>query len=262
VNLPDAIVENKGWELALSYEAIDTDDAGLTISGNVSQNKNNVKNLTAQFQAGEIRGQGLSGAYAQILSGGHPLFSYYLRQFQGFDENGQPIGDVQGYVGKGALPEWNMGFSVSARYKQFDFGMNMVGQFGMYVYNNTQNAFFTAGSINNARNVTPDVLTSGEAGSAEAAVSTRFLEKADFVRMQNITIGYRVPMKDDGAIKNLRLSVSGQNLFVITDYSGLDPEVSSNPANADLLNQLPTAGIDYAAYPRPRIFTFGLTATF
>lgn len=261
-NLPDAIVENKGWELSLSYAAIETDDAGLTISGNVSQNKNMVKNLTAQFQAGQIYGQGLSGAYAQILSGGHPLFSYYLRQFEGFDENGQPIGDVQGYVGKGALPEWNMGFNVNARYKNFDFGMNLVGQFGMYVYNNTRNAFFTAGSINNARNVTRDVLTSGEAGSAEAAVSTRFLEKADFVRMQNMTLGYKVPMKEDGAVKNLRLSLSGQNLFVITDYTGLDPEVSTSPANSGLLNNLPTAGIDYAAYPRPRIFTFGVTATF
>jgi iron complex outermembrane receptor protein len=139
--------------------------------------------------------------------------------------------------------------------------MYFAGQFGQYVYNNTKNAFFIAGSINNARNVTPDVLTSGEGGNAEASVSTRFLEKGDFVRMQNLTIGYNVPMQS-GAIKKLRLSLNAQNLFLITNYTGLDPEVSSNPADSDLLNGLPTAGIDYAAYPRPRTFTIGLNASF
>jgi TonB-dependent starch-binding outer membrane protein SusC len=259
----DAVVENKGWEFSLNYAAIDNEDAGLTISGNISQNKNMVKDMgAAEFDAGQIYGQGLSGAYAQRLATNHPLFSYHLREFEGFDENGQPMGDVQKFIGKSALPEWNMGFSVNGRYKNFDFVMNMTGQFGFYVYNNTKNAFFTAGSINNARNVTQDVLTSGESGSAEAAVSTRFLEKGDFVRMQNLSVGYRVPMSGNGAVKNLRFSLSGQNLFLITDYSGIDPEVSTNPAQSSLLNGLPTAGIDYAAYPRPRVFTLGLTATF
>jgi iron complex outermembrane receptor protein len=64
------------------------------------------------------------------------------------------------------------------------------------------------------------------------------------------------------AISKLRFYVTGQNLFIITSYSGIDPEVSSNPAGYQLLNGLPTAGIDYAAYPRPRTFTIGLNATF
>lgn len=260
-NLPDAIVENKGWEFSLSYMAVDNDDASLTFSGNIAQNKNMVKNFAGEIEAGTIRGQGLSLAYAQRLAGGYPLFSYHLREFQGFDDNGQPIGDLQTYVGKSALPEWNMGLSISGRHRNFDLAMYFSGQFGHYIYNNTRNAFFTAGSINNARNVTPDVITSGEAGSAEAAVSTRFLEKGDFVRMQNLTLGYNLPMNGK-AIKRLRLSFNAQNLFVITDYSGLDPEVSSNPADFDLLNGLPTAGIDYAAYPKPRIFTLGLNASF
>jgi len=257
----DATVENKGWELSLSYAAIENTDASLTVGGNISHNKNTLKDFGGQLDAGTIRGQGLSGAYAQQLAGGRPLFSYHLREFGGFDANGQPIGDEQIFVGKTALPTWNMGFSVNATYKNFDFNTYLAGQFGHYVYNNTRNAFFIAGSINNARNVTPDVLTSGEAGAAEAAVSTRFLEKGDFLRMQNMTIGYNMPMKG-GAIKNLRLSFNAQNLFLITNYTGLDPEVSSNPSDKDLLNGLPTAGIDYAAYPRPRIFTLGLNASF
>ncbi len=257
----NATVENKGWELSLSYAAIDKSDASLTFSGNVSHNTNLLKDFGGALDAGTIRGQGLSLAYAQRLAGGYPLFSYHLREFGGFDKTGQPIGDNQTFIGKSALPTWNMGFSINARFKSFDFATYFTGQFGQYVYNNTANAFFTAGSINNARNVTKNVLTSGEAGSAEAAVSTRFLEKGDFLRMQNFTFGYNLPLNDK-SIKKLRFYVNGQNLFLITNYTGLDPEVSSSPASGDLLSGLPTAGIDYAAYPRPRVFTIGLNASF
>ncbi|HEU5291414.1 MAG TPA: SusC/RagA family TonB-linked outer membrane protein, partial [Cyclobacteriaceae bacterium] len=258
----DATVVNKGWELSLSYNVFDKTDASFTISGNVSHNENMLEDFGGALDAGTIRGQGLSLAYAQRLAGGHPLFSYHLREFEGFDSNGQPIGDNQTFVGKSALPTWVAGLSLNARYKGFDLAMYFSGQFGHYVYSNTRNAFFTAGSIQGARNVTKDVLTSGESGTAEAAVSTRFLEKGDFVRMQNFTLGYNVNLGDMKFLRKLRFYVTGQNLFVITDYSGLDPEVSSSPANYDLLNELPTAGIDYTAYPRPRTFTIGLNASF
>jgi iron complex outermembrane receptor protein len=242
--------------------AIDRTDASFSISGNVSYNKNELQDFAGVLNAGTIYGQGLTNAYAQQLTGGRPLFSYHLREFEGFDENGQPIGDNQTYVGKTALPTWNMGLSLNARFKQFDLAMYFAGQFGHYIYNNTRNAFFTAGSINNARNVTPDVLTSGESGFAEAAVSTRFLESGDFLRMQNLSLGYNVNLGDGSFLKRLRFYANAQNLFVITDYTGLDPEVSTNPADFNLLNGLPTAGIDYTSYPRPRTFTIGLNASF
>jgi TonB-dependent starch-binding outer membrane protein SusC len=257
----DATVENKGWELSLTYLVIDQSDASLSISGNVSHNKNLLKDFSGVLDAGTIYGQGLTGAYAQRLAGGHPLFSYHLREFEGFDENGQPIGDNQKFIGKTALPTWNTGLSITARFRAFDLSMYFAGQFGHYIYNNTQNGFFTAGSINNARNVTKDVILSGESGTAEAAVSTRFLHKGDFLRMQTLSLGYNVPFKVP-AVKNVRVYLNAQNLFVITKYNGLDPEVSTNPADFSLLNGLPTAGIDYAAYPRPRIFTIGLNASF
>lgn len=258
----DAIVENKGWELGLSYSAIEKSDASLVFSGNVSYNKNLLKDFGGALDAGTIYGQGLSGAFAQQLAGGQPLFSYYLREFEGFDSNGQPIGDNQQFIGKSALPVWNMGFSINASYKAFDLAMYMAGQFGHHIYNNTQNAFFTAGSINNARNVTRDVILSGESGFAEAAVSTRFLQNGNFLRMQNLQVGYNVKLNDMRFLNKLRFYVTGQNLFVITKYNGLDPEVSTSPAGFDLLNGLPTAGIDYAAYPRPRIISIGLVANF
>ena len=258
----DGTVLNQGIEFSLAYDIVQSEDFRLDASFNVAYNENELQDFGGQIPAGTIRGQGLSLAFSQILAGGRPLFSYFLREFGGFDANGQPIGDVQSFVGKDALPDVTGGFSLNASYKNWDFNAYLAGQFGFYVYNNTQNAFFTAGSLANARNVTPDVLTSGEAGNAAADVSTRFLEKGDFVRLQNATIGYNVPLSGDGSIKSLRFSVNGQNLFLITDYSGLDPEVSSQPAGGDLLNGLPTAGIDYTGFPRPRTITFGLNASF
>jgi iron complex outermembrane receptor protein len=258
----DATVLNQGIEFALAYDIIQQEDVNWNASFNISYNENELQDFAGQIPAGTIRGQGLSGAFAQILAGGHPLFSYFLREFEGFDADGQPIGDVQTFVNEDALPDVNAGFSTNLRYKNWDFSAYLAGQFGFSVYNNTRNAFFTAGAIANARNVTPDVLTSGEGGNAEAAVSTRFLEDGDFIRLQNATVGYTVPLSGEGLFKSLRLSVTGQNLFLITDYSGLDPEVSVQPGGGDLLNSLPTAGIDYTAFPRPTTVTLGLNATF
>ncbi len=268
-NLEDGSVVNQGIELALNYDIIQSEDFNWSASGNVAYNDNMFEDFNGTIPAGRIRGQGLTNAFSQLLTGGQPLFSYFVRQFEEFDAEGQPVFtggiDNQVFVGENAIPEFNAGFSTNLSYKNWDLSMFFTGQFGFSIYNNTQNAFFTAGSIANARNVTPDVLTSGEAGTAEASVSTFFLEKGDFVRFQNATLGYNVPLSGEGAFKSLRLSLTGQNLFLITDYSGLDPEVSTQtvPGNGiDGNNNLPSAGIDYTAFPRPRTFTFGINASF
>jgi iron complex outermembrane receptor protein len=132
------------------------------------------------------------------------------------------------------------------------------GQYGQYVYNNTANAFQTAGIIASGQNVTTDVLTNGESQANAPDVSTRFLEKGDFIRLQNLSIGYDMKLKQDGALKTLRFSLTGANLFVITPYSGLDPEVDTPKS----LNNIPSAGIDYTSYPRARNYTLGINATF
>ncbi|WP_420603932.1 SusC/RagA family TonB-linked outer membrane protein [Flagellimonas sp.] len=263
----DATLINQGVEFELNVDWLSSEDASFSTAFNIAYNDNELQDFGGQIPAGTIRGQGLSLAFAQILAGDQPLFSYFLREFGGFDDNGLPIGDVQTFVGEDALPDINAGLSLNLNVKNWDFAAYFAGQFGFSVYNNTRNAFFTAGSIGNARNVTPDVLTTGESNVASAPVSTRFLESGDFVRLQNASIGYNVPLSGDGALKSLRLSVTGQNLFLITDYSGLDPEISVQPGTpnngvSDLLNGIPTAGIDYTAFPRPRTVTFGLNATF
>tara|TARA_R110002051_G_scaffold141279_1_gene214279 strand:+ start:3079 stop:6186 length:3108 start_codon:yes stop_codon:yes gene_type:complete len=263
----DAVVLNQGAELSLNYDILQGDDFGWTAGFNVSYNKNEITDFDGEIAAGTIRGAGLTNAFAQRLASGQPLYSFYLREFTGFDANGNPVHeggvDNQQFVGKSALPDFTGGLSTSANYKNWSASMYFNGQFGNYIYNNTANAFFTGGAIGSGNNVTQNVATLAgqESRFAEASVSTRFLEKGDFIRLQTASISYDVPLRE-GLFKTMRLSLTGQNLFVITDYSGLDPEVSVVPAGGDLLNGLPIAGIDYSAFPRPRTYTIGFNVTF
>ena len=263
----DAIVLNQGAEFSLNYDILQGEDFDWTAGFNVAYNKNEITDFDGEIAAGTIRGAGLSNAFAQRLASGQPLYSFYLREFTGFDASGNPVHeggvDNQQFVGKSALPDFTGGFSTSASYRNWSASMYFNGQFGNYIYNNTANAFFTGGAIGSGNNVTQNVvdLAGQEGRFAEASVSTRFLEKGDFVRLQTASISYNVPLKE-GLFKSMRLSLTGQNLFVITDYSGLDPEVSVAPASAALLNGLPIAGIDYSAFPRPRTYTLGFNVTF
>ena len=88
-------------------------------------------------------------------------------------------------------------------------------------------------------------------------VSTRFLEKGDFVRLQNLSLGYTIPVKNN-IISGARVFVTGQNLMTFTNYSGQDPEVNTNKS----INGVPSFGIDYTAYPRTRTWTVGVNVKF
>lgn len=268
----DATIVNKGIELALAYDFVQSQNVTFSAAFNMAYNDNEVQDFGGAINTGEINGQGLSGAFAQRFEAGYSLYSYYMAEYAGLDSSGQPtfvdqngdgVGDVfqdKIFVGEDALPDYTGGLSLNLRVKNFDVSTYFAGQFGFSVYNNTRNGLFTSGSITNARNVTKDLVTSGEAPGTSADVSTRYLEKGDFVRFQNATIGYNVPLTGDGLFKSMRLSVTGQNLFLITDYSGLDPEVTV--ATGDLGSGVPTRGIDWAAFPAPRTITFGINASF
>lgn len=269
----DASVINQGIELALSYDFIQQNDVNLSASFNISYNNNEIQDFPGAINFGPINGPGLSGAFAQRFEAGQSLFSYYMATFEGFDSTGNPIyTDIDGngegdpdldksFVGEDALPDITTGLSLNLSIKNWDISTYLAGQFGFSVYNNTANSFFNAGQLGTARNVTTDVLTLGEDAGASTAVSTRFLEKGDFVRLQNASIGYQVPLSGEGSIKSLRLSVTGQNLFLITDYSGIDPEVTVNTGSLDS-SELPSRGIDYMTFPNPRTITFGVNASF
>lgn len=256
----DADVVNTGFELSLNVVAVDTDDFEWRVGGNMAYNKNEVRNFSGLINTGAINGQGLTGAFAQRIAQGQPLFSFFLREFGGFDANGNslyPSGDVQQFVNASPLPDVVAGLSNDFKYKNFDMNIFFTGQFGQYVYSNTQNAFFTAGALASGRNVTTDVVGNGEGRTNAPDVSTRFLQRADFIRLQNITIGYNLNVESK-MFSSFRFYINGQNLFVITPYEGQDPEVSTNKA----IDGVPSAGIDYTPYPRARTFTLGVNARF
>lgn len=257
----DADVVNQGVELTLNYAAIESDKIGLNFGFNVSYNHNEVKNYTGPpINTGGINGQGLSGAFAQRIVNNESLFTYYIREFQGFDQDGIAIynGDFQRYIGKSPIPKYNLGFSINFRYQNWDLSTFLTGQYGHWVYNNTANAYFSMGSLATGKNIIRDALFTGEGAANAPDASTRYLERGDFLRMQNLNLGYSLNFEQTSLIKKLRVYASGQNLFVLTGYSGLDPEVNTNKQIEDV----PSLGIDYTAYPRARTLTIGLNATF
>jgi iron complex outermembrane receptor protein len=229
-------------------------------------------NFAGFVQTGGLNGQGLSNAYAQVVTNNAPIYSYYLYEWRGYDSDGNSIyADAAGndtglglaakkLLNKQPLPKMNLGFSTNVTYKSFDATASFYGAFGHYIYNNTENAYFFKGAFLGGRNVTPEAAASPQAQGDPNSPSTKYLEKGDFLRMGNLSVGYT--FKGDKLekynIKSLRLYVNGANLFVLTNYSGFDPEVDTDKA----LNGVPSAGMDYLAYPRDKSYSLGLNVTF
>lgn len=255
-------IQNSGIEISLNGTIVDKTALGWEVLFNAGYNKNRVKDLEGVYDTGGIDGQGLSGAFCQRIAAGHPLFAYFIRPFGGYDADGNatyPEGDFQQFLpdDKGPLAKLTGGLTNNFRYKNLDISIFFNGVFGNYIYSNTANALFTRGAFANGRNVTRDVMESDEGPRNTPDVSTRFLQKGDFVRLQNLNVSYRIPLESK-IISNLRIFASGQNLLTFTKYTGQDPEVNTNKS----INNIPSFGIDYTSYPRARTFTVGANITF
>ncbi len=257
-NLP-GVVTNTGLEFSLNLIPIKLKDFSWDINYNMTFLKNNVKGITIPINTGEVNGQGLSGAYAQTIRSGSPLFSWVMPVFTGFDANGLALyekGAADQVLGS-ALPTFIMGITNNVNYKRWNASIFLNAATGFYVYNNTANALFLAGSLNTAHNIDYKSLKAGENTLNPGSVSSRFLEKGDFLRVSNLLIGYDFRIKNK-YIKTLNANISGQNLALFTNYSGLDPEVNVNKG----LNSSPSRGFDYAGYPKARTWTLGFNIGF
>ncbi|AMR32010.1 hypothetical protein A0256_11560 [Mucilaginibacter sp. PAMC 26640] len=260
LNLP-AKVSNKGVEFGLNFAAVQGPKFTWDISYNMTFIKSTVSNFVGRnIVTGNVDGQGLSGAYAQLIANGLPLFTFNVPNYAGLDANGfgiYPQGiDVLTPQGS-PNPKFTAGLTNNFNYGNWNLSFFLNAATGFQIYNNTANAFFYKGNLVSGRNVTKEVAATNESPLNSGEVSTRFLEKGDFLRLSNASIGYTFPVKG-GAFKTLRVSVTGQNLFLITSYSGLDPEVNTDKSR----NEVASRGIDYTSYPKARIFTFGLNASF
>jgi len=219
----DAEVVNQGFEFGLEALVIDKENASWTSSFNVGFNKNEVTKIDRTIQTGAISGPGLTGAFAQVITEGEPLYSYFIPEFQGFDENGFSIETAPRLIGKSPLPDYTFGFSNDVTYKNFDFNVFFSGSVGAYIYNNNANAQFYRSALVGGHNVTSNIIGNGEADTNGNGVSTRFLEDGSFLRLQNLTIGYNFNTEKIKYLENLRLSITGtffwNRLFCISKSS-------------------------------------------
>ena len=258
---------NKGIEVELSVVAIDKKDLDLTVGANLTSNRNEITRLTkvADPENTGILVGGIAGGVGnnvQIHAVGSPVFSFFVFE-QVYDQDGNPIegeyvdrnGDGQvnqddRYIAEKPEPDMFLGFYSDLRYKKWNFGFNLRAELDRYVYNNVASSRGTFQSIDGQfiTNLSTSFLETGFIGSTDQQLlSDHYIERADFLRMDYFNIGYDVGriLKDRA---NLGLGVTVNNVFVVSGYSGIDPEV--------------VGGIDNDLFPRPRIYSFNLNLNF
>jgi TonB-linked SusC/RagA family outer membrane protein len=265
-------VRNRGLELSLNAAILEGNSmGGLTWDANfnAATNTNRLLKIDALNLSGaRIFTGSISGAVGnniQVLQPGAPINSFLVfRHRTGAD--GKPVvstsdldmyEDVNGdnkideldrVVYKSPAPQWTFGHSSNFRFRQLDLGFTLRAQVGNYVYNNVASfrgnysELFTNAGITNLHS---SVL---EYGFTEPEYfSDVYVEDASFLRMDNLTLGYTIPRFR--GLENTRVFGTVQNVFTITDYSGLDPEAG-------------LGGIDNTIYPRSRTFTAGVSVGF
>jgi iron complex outermembrane receptor protein len=256
-------LENKGAEVTLEWRAISKKDMALNIGVNLGYNENKITRLLLNDDPdyiGILYGDGMTGV-KQVTRVGYPAYSYFLNK-QVYSSNGNPIeglyedlskegGTVNGdnndkYIYHNPVADYLVGLSFSFNYKNFDASASSRVSIGNYVYNQ-----IAAGSSYDQMNqigywkVYPKHLDNTQFVKRQFT-SDYFVENASFFKLDNLSVGYT---HDDIIGKSkARLSFTIQNVFTITNYSGLDPEVSG--------------GIDNNFYPRPRTFMFGIGFTY
>ena len=257
-----AAMTNKGIEVSLLAKIITSDNMNWSINGNVSYNEGNVDEINGASRI-EAAGGRLPGIGRQLIYhavGEQPYSAWVFEQV--YDNAGQPIPDVfvdrngDGDITDGdkyyvaVTPKLNFGFGTTFNYKNFDFNASFRGQLGGKVYNSVKYQYGSEQKVvpnvssNLSNNLNGDLpfVTIAE----NSVVSDYFMENATFLRCESISLGY----KFDKVIKSasMRLYVGANNLFLITKYSGQDPENFN--------------GIDTNFYPRPRVFNMGVNIDF
>ncbi|OOG16276.1 SusC/RagA family TonB-linked outer membrane protein [Sphingobacterium sp. CZ-UAM] len=267
VNLDGEIV-NKGVEIALTGTIVKNDNWTWDLTGNATFLKNSVSGLVGYYETGALRGQGFSGVLGQRMVNGQPLNVWYLADYQGIDpQTGTSMylgldgsistkndPAVNKYYMHSPNPTTLLGISTNVNYKSFSLAANMNGALGHYLFNNT--AATGLGLTNlSSRNIGSKFFDTSvkESTSNSAAPSSRFLEKGDYLKLANLTLSYRVGNVGK-TLKNLNVSLTGQNLFIITKYTGFDPEVNTDGST----NGIPSLGIEYLPYPPARNILLGV----
>lgn len=270
-------MKNTGIEFLLNVDIFRTKDFTWTSSLNLSHNKNEITRLsndiytTGRIYTGSPWIRGGSNITSHVVEEGYPLGTFFLLDCKGIDENGKYIMvDHDGEEGitendrihcGDSQPDLTFGWNNSFRYKSWDFSFFLRGSIGQKVLNNPVAAYANNTYLIGANALDHEYTYKLKESSR---MSNLYLEDASFARMENMAVGYTFNMKNNKMIEKLRVYVAAQNLFVITGYSGLDPEVelffNSDP---DAENAGLSPGIEPRQFqPKSRTFTFGVNLTF
>lgn len=268
-NLSDQLLTNvgetvsRGLEVGLYAKLVQTDKINWNVNYNITFQELEITKLSlGQNPNFFIPQGGISGGVGNTIqlwkTGIDPTTFFVYRQV--YDENNEPVEgayvDVNGdnviteidrQPYKKASPDYYMGLTNTFTYLDFDFSFTFRGSFGGYMYNNTQSStgFIGAGTVTPQpyySNFNASVLETGFEDSQ--FFSDYYIRSADFVKLDNISVGYLLP----GEKVDFRASLTATNVLTITDYEGLDPEIAG--------------GIDNNFYPRPRTYVLGLSLTF
>ena len=255
---------SKGIEFSIGADILKS-EKGFNWNANFNTTfiKTEIKNLAlGQDQLVGGLGNG-AGSTAQIHREGYTPYSFYVYK-QIYNENGKPIegayADLNGdniindsdlYIHHNGIPTVTMGFASNMNYKNIDLSFNMRASIGNYVYNAANSTRAQYNLLKNSSvvsNLPTSVLDSNFQSNEDVLLSDYYIENGSFLKMDNITLGYTFENIFKGR-SSIRLSTSVQNVFTITKYSGLDPEVFDN-------------GIDNSITPRPRTFLIGANMKF
>lgn len=276
-------ITNQGVELSLNFDAIRNKDIQWTISGNFSYNKNKVNSLSNSLyqkdwvQVGDTEEP--MKTYTHRLEQGQPVGNFYSWRYAGltpegkwlfYDKDNRPvtadkIGEGDKAITGNGIPKINAGLSTSVYYKNFDLTVSARGSFLFQVLNRYDMRFTQAQHAKNGTNMTKKALEIPKGMQTyiwdSPVYSDYYIENGDFLKIDNITLGYtfKLPAKE---VKNLRVYVSGLNLFTVTKYSGIDPEVSltgSSVLDPGTAGSIAGRG---EIYPTTRTITFGVNLSF
>ena len=277
---------NKGFELSLNGQIVKGSKFNWNASGQISFVKTTIESLSgvysyagqtyqltaSQIPVGYSRGRGLSSNPITFLKPGYSPYEFYLPHYTGVDAGGNQTFDGQTIAQNATpaghyidpAPKFNYGISNSFDYGNWSLNFALRGVYGQKIFNNTLLDVETVTRLP-GNNVTKEALTNGIKDAPVA--SDKWLESASFLRMDNATLAYS--FKGISFASSFRVFLSANNLFVITKYRGLDPEVKTeNAAGGNILfgsNVAGTANQAYidanyggeAYYPRVRTITVG-----
>lgn len=266
-------MQNKGVEFNINAVAIQTKDFSWDLGFNVTWNDSKITKLTASYNPdyeGIVAATAPFGTNTPISRHqvGYAPYTFWVYE-QVYDKDGNPIqgavvdrngngtiddGDRY-FTGKSPLADVYMGLSSQFRYKNWDLGFNLRASIGNYAYNATlaeHSSLNSYGGQYNVSNYNKDAIAyTGWTNTFDLQdrLTDLFIENASYLKMDNITLGYSFDKLFTNKISG-RLSFTIQNVFTITKYKGLDPELSS------------TSGVDNNMWPRPRTYTLGINLNF